>query len=356
MVVYPPVLSWSYLRQRPQQVMSELGRRGFTCVFLPPDPAADGVDGLREIEPGVFLCSDVRLVRHLREVVLWVTWAPNAAYAAAFESPRLVYESIDELELFHLYGPAMEAHHTRLVRTADLVVASADRLLARVRRDRPDALLAPNGVRTEDFAADRAGAVPADLAPVLARGAPVVGYHGAIARWLDADLLNAVAAAAPELSFVLVGPDYDGSAARIERRPNVHLIGQRPYAELVRYTRRFDVAIIPFVVDEITRATSPVKLFEYLASGAPVVSTPLDECRKCRTVAIAATAEDFLSAVRAAVGKRDDPAHRRLAAEEVSRHTWAARVDRIWRASRTCGLEPGSPDSGRRAASSTAEG
>ncbi len=328
-VVYPPVLNWGYLRQRPQQVMIELGRRGWTCVFLPPNPEVDGVDGLREVEPGVFLCSDVGLLRHLRDVVLWVTWAPNAAYAAAFDSPRVVYEFIDELQLFHLYGPGLEAHHARLVRTADVVVASADRLLAQVRPERPDAVLAPNGVRPEDFGEDRSGALPEDLAPVIARGAPVVGYHGAIARWFDVALLNAVAAAAPDLSFVVVGPDYDGSAGAISRRPNVHLLGQKSYADLVRYTRRFDVAIIPFVVDEITRATSPVKLFEYFASGTPVVSTPLDECRKHPPVAVAAGRDDFLAAIRAAVGKRRDPAYARLLAEEVTRHTWAERVDRI---------------------------
>ncbi len=128
---------------------------------------------------------------------------------------------------------------------------------------------------------------------------------------------------------MIIGPDHDGSAARIVRRPNVHVLGERPYVELARYARRFDVAIIPFEVSEITRSTSPVKLFEYMAAGAPVVATPMDECRKYRAVSIAEGPEAFLAAVRAAVGRRDDPAHQALLAREVRENTWASRVDAI---------------------------
>jgi glycosyltransferase involved in cell wall biosynthesis len=329
LVVYPPVLSWGYLRQRPQQIMAELGRRGFVCLFLPPDPAADGVDGLREVEENVFLASDVRLASHHPRPIVWITWTPNAAYASAFADPRVVYESIDHLELFHLYSAEMRRHHVRLARTADAVVASADRLLAELRSLRPDAVLAPNGVRPDDFGPARAGAVPDDLAPAIAAGRPIVGYHGALARWLDHALLNAVTAAAPDLSFVLLGPDYDGSAARIARRPNVFLLGRKSYDELPRYLRRLDAAMIPFVIDDITRATSPVKLFEAMAAGLPPVATPMDECRKYRSVAIADGPDAFLAALRAAVARRAAPACQALLAAEVAENTWAARVESI---------------------------
>lgn len=328
-VIYLPTLHWGYLQQRPHQLLRELARRGFAAVFCTSQPAGDGVDGLRELEPNLFLCSDPRLLGELEDPVLWLNWTVNGAHLPFFRRPRVVYEYIDELEVFGLHCPRMEADHLDLVRRADVVVASADRLHAAIRVARPDAVLAPNGVMPEDFS-ERAGApLPADLARLRAPGRPVVGYYGALARWLDYELLNRVAALGPELDFVIIGPDHDGSAARLVRRPNVHVLGEKPYAELARYARRFDVAIIPFEVSDITRSTSPVKLFEYMAAGAPVVATPLDECRKYRAVSLAAGPEAFLAAVRAAVGRRDDPAHRALLAREVRENTWASRVDAI---------------------------
>lgn len=328
-VIYLPTLHWGYLQQRPHQILRELSRRGWICVFCTSHPAGDEVDGLREIEPNLFLCSDPRLLRELESPILWLNWTVNGAFVPFFRRPRVVYEYIDELEVFGFHCPRMVEDHHGLVRSADVVVASADRLHASVRVARRDAVLAPNGVMPEDFSPRAAGEAPQDLSRILADGRPVVGYYGALARWLDYELLNHLSLAAPELSFVIIGPDHDGSAARIAPRPNVHVLGERPYVELVRYSRRFDVAIIPFEVSDVTRSTSPVKLFEYMAAGAPIVSTPMDECRKYRSVTVAGGAEAFLQAVRAAIGRRGDPVYQALLAREVHENTWGSRVDAI---------------------------
>jgi glycosyltransferase involved in cell wall biosynthesis len=320
-VIYLPTLHWGYLQQRPHQILRELGRRGWLSIFCTSHAAADRVDGFREVEPNVLLCSDPRLLLGMDRPVLWLNWTVNGAFLPFFRRPRVVYEWIDELEVFGFHCPRMHADHAGLLRTADVVVASADRLLAAARGIRPATVLAPNGVAPGDFVLAPDTPVPADLARVRAAGRPVVGYYGALARWVDWELLDRVAAAAPDLSFVLIGPDHDGSAHRIPRRDNVFVLGEKPYAELPGYSRRFDVAIIPFVVSEVTRSTSPVKLFEYLAAGAPVVTTSMDECRKYGSVAIADGPEAFLAAVRAALGRRDDPAWRALAAREVRENT-----------------------------------
>ncbi|WP_242361123.1 MULTISPECIES: glycosyltransferase [unclassified Anaeromyxobacter] len=328
-VVYLPTINWGYLHQRPHQLLRELGRRGYVGVFCTCNPAADAVEGLREVEPNVFLCADPRLVAHLARPILWLNWTVNEAWLSAFRHPRLVYEYIDELEVFSMHCRRMHADHDALVRRADVVVASADRLHAAIRAARPDAVLAPNGVHAPDFRGREGEAPPEDLARIVALGRPIVGYYGALARWLDFELLNRVTQDGAELSFVVIGPDHDGSAARIASRPNVHVLGERPYGELARYSRRFDVAIIPFEVSEVTRSTSPVKLFEYMAAGAPIVTTPMDECRKYRSVTTAATPAEFLSAVRAAVGRRGDAAYQALLAREVQQNTWGERVDRV---------------------------
>lgn len=328
-IVYPPQLAWSFLRQRPQQLMRAFARRGYLCVFCSKQPERDGVEGLLEIERDLFLCSDVRLTFGLERPVFWTMWAPNAVYARYLRQPRMVYDHMDDLAVDPLHSAEMQRHHEDLVRGSELVVASADRLLAEVTPLRPDAILVPNAVAPEDFEPSPGAPVPEDLAPALAAGRPLVGYYGAFARWFDYELFNRVTAEGTDLTFVLLGLDFDGSLARIERRPNVHVLGEKPYSELARYSRRFDVATIPFEVSAITRSTSPVKLFEYMAAGLPTVATPLDECAKYRSVTIARTPEEFLGALRLAAARKRDPAFQALVAREAAENTWAARVDRV---------------------------
>ena len=112
----------------------------------------------------------------------------------------------------------------------------------------------------------------------------------------------------PDWSFVLIGPDHDGSLARsrLAGLPNVHALGPRPYATLPGYLHRFDVATIPFAINDITLATSPLKLFEYFAAGRPVISTPMPECAAFDEVRIVRTAEEFSAALDAA---RRDAGH-----------------------------------------------
>ena len=118
------------------------------------------------------------------------------------------------------------------------------------------------------------------FAGILAKGKPIAGYYGALARWFDYELLRETARLRPDWSFVLIGPDHDGSLARskLDRLPNVHWLGPRPYLALPGYLHRFDVATIPFAINDITLATSPLKLYEYFAAGRPVISTPMPEC------------------------------------------------------------------------------
>ncbi|ACL64840.1 Methyltransferase type 11 [Anaeromyxobacter dehalogenans 2CP-1] len=331
-VVFPPLLPWTFLRQRPQQLARALARRGCAVVFCTPDPARDDVDGLRELEPGLFLASDLRLAGDLERPVLWLMWPQQRVHAALLRRPRLVYDCVDHASLDPLHGPAMEADRAALAREAELVLATAPRLADGLRPLRDGVLLVPNAVAPEDFAAAPGAPVPADLAAVLAGGRPVVGYMGAFAPWVDWALLNAVTAGAPDLSFVLLGADYGGALARLAPRPNVHVLGEKPHGALAGYACRLDAAMIPFVLDEVTRAASPVKLHEYLAAGAPVVSTPIDACLGEPAVAVADGPDAFAAALRAAVGRRDDPAHRALRERAVAANTWAGRAEQILRA------------------------
>jgi glycosyltransferase involved in cell wall biosynthesis len=240
----------------------------------------------------------------------------------------VLYDVIDALHPDVAGQPISDAvweRHRALLRDADAVIASAQELLAQVSaaRTRPFALVG-NGVDVEHFSAPRGARPPAPLEAVVARGQPVVGYFGALARWFDYGLMKRLALERPGLQLVLLGQDYDGSlaASGLATLPNVTAYGPVPYAELPRHAAWFDVATVPFVHNAITAATSPLKLFEALALGKAVVTTDLRECRQVRGARVARGAEEFLAAIDAAVGQCADPAVAQAARAEAHAHRW----------------------------------
>jgi glycosyltransferase involved in cell wall biosynthesis len=161
------------------------------------------------------------------------------------------------------------ARHRKLLRRADLVTAVSPDLVADAKRDNPRAVLLPNGADVDHFTR------PADAPPLLARrgpvGGPVIGYTGAVSWRVDIDLLDEVARARPDWTVVLVGD----VSVTVPSRPNLVVVGPQPYDELPGWVQSFDVGLIPYTDAAFYRASFPLKVFEYLASGVPVVSSPL---------------------------------------------------------------------------------
>ena len=146
---------------------------------------------------------------------------------------------------------------------SDIVLAASRPLVDHIAQHRPSVLIR-NAADVEFFAkgfSDR---------PVGAM--PVIGYFGAIAEWFAIDWIEACAAAKPEWEFRLIGRTDGCDIARAAKLPNVQFLGERPYAELPDLLRDFDVALIPFKIVELTRCTNPVKLYEYMSAGKPVVA------------------------------------------------------------------------------------
>ena len=207
----------------------------------------------------------------------------------------------------------------RLLARVDAVVCTAKSLtLTKVPRTGRTHYL-PQGVNYDHFSAQRP--VPAELAR-LPR--PLVGFAGGVSACCDLDMIRDLAARNPGGSVVLVGPvSVDVEPLRL---PNVQLLGPRPYADLPAYVQAFDVGIIPYVLNDWTRAVDPLKLLEYLAAGIPVVTTDIPEVLKYRdSVAVAADRAAFTAAVAGALAERD-PAARARRQAVARRHTWEKRA------------------------------
>jgi len=289
-----------------------------------------GVALVDRLNAGILAAWLRRLCRRLGidRPILW-TFPPHVNRLIGRLGERMViYHCVDEYSAFA--GVARDALITMerdLIRRAHLVLTSSEQLRDERRRLNPNTHFVPHGVDVAHFARalDPATEVPADLRE-LPR--PVIGFVGALAEWVDLELIRAVAAARPEWSVVLVGKATT-DLGPLRGLPNIHILGQRPYATLPGYCRGFDVGIIPFVRDELTVRANPLKLREYLAAGLPVVSTTLPEvARYDGLVRLADGREAFLAGIEAALSERSEPMARR-SVDAMRAEGWDARVETI---------------------------
>lgn len=177
---------------------------------------------------------------------------------------------------------------------ADLVVVSASRLYEAKCGWNANTVLVTHGVDVDHFrtACIRGTPVPEDAE---ALPGPVIGFYGLIEDWVDIDVIRHMATSRPEWSFLMIG-EVKTDTSSVRKLPNVHFTGRRDYKTLPGYCKKFDIAVLPFVVNELTLAANPLKLREYLAAGLPVVATPLPEIRKLGDlVRHATTPEEFLA-------------------------------------------------------------
>ena len=257
-----------------------------------------------------------------------VVWAflPSAEWIAGSLAPDpLIYHCVDEFSAFSdAPGAAIAAMEARLAGRADLVIASAGRLFESKRHLNPRTVLVRHGVDHAHFAQalDEATPIPEDVA-ALPR--PLLGFFGLIEDWIDQELLEAVAASVSSGSVVLIGRAR-ADVSRLRRLRNVHLMGPRPYASLPGYAKAFDVALLPFRVNELTLNANPLKAREYLAAGLPVVSTAIPEVEQLGQCSIARDAAGFVAQVRRAL---QEPGRRRARSQRIRSESWEARLEEI---------------------------
>jgi hypothetical protein len=153
---------------------------------------------------------------------------------------------------------------------------------------------------------------------------PLIGYFGSWASWFDVDLVRTVAQKHPEWTFVLIGSG-PADMSGLSQLANVKLIGEVPYHSLPAYLSEFDACIIPFKLLPVTATTDPVKFYEYLAAGKPVIATDLPELRPYRDmVCLAGTPSEFEQSIKRALAEDTDDKRRQRKAF-AQRHSWPSR-------------------------------
>lgn len=289
-------LRWDFVYQRPQHLMSRFAREQPVLYFEEPVDSPRQEDfldvrldrsGVRILVPHLVpgrdaaardaaqrrLLDEYLAKSDFEELTLWYYTPMALPFTRHLERALTVYDCMDELSAFRFAPPELLERESALLQQAD-VVFTGGRSLYEAKRDRhPSVHAFPSSVDIAHFATARG--VREEPGDQRAIPRPRLGFFGVIDERFDAPLIEALASEHPDWQIVLIGPVVKIDPATLPRRSNVHHLGPKRYDELPRYLGGWDVAIMPFALNESTRYISPTKTPEFLAGGIPVVSTPI---------------------------------------------------------------------------------
>ncbi len=278
-----PGIPWEGIKQRPHHLAVQLAKAGIETFWQDPDKRSASPEPLLHI-----LGPEDEI--NLQRPVVFIYYPFHYQLLDQFDDPLVVYDVLDDISIHAASDKdlpkgqrAVDFHH-QLMNEADLVMTSSDMLHRQIKPVRSDVILVPNGIDLTHF--QKSEKHPQTLS------APVIGFHGAIADWIDVDLLVEVAKLRPDYHFQLVGP-VSIEIERLIQLPNIQYLKAVNYEEIPRTISHFDVGVLPFKLNQLTHAVRPLKVLEYLAMGMPVVAVPLDEIKDWPGVLLADSPDDF---------------------------------------------------------------
>ncbi len=336
-IIYPPTIDWDMpLFQRPQQLALAFAKEGYLFFYGTANLNNDNVEGFKKIAENLYVTNQIEILKDVEDKIVFISWPLNKPFAEKFKKSKLIYDFIDELEVFDARGKTqseMYKNHEYLVKKADVVVCTADKLLDSANKLKPKkSVLSPNGVDIEHFHKISKEA-PDDIKEIVKSKKPIIGYYGAIAEWFDYDLLERMATERPDYEFIMIGPlNYDNALNKNKHLfeiKNIHFLGAKKYEELPTYLSYFTIATIPFLVNKITESTSPVKLFEYMAGGKPIVTSNMYECTKYKSVLVAESHDGFIENIDKAIKLKDDRHYLDQLQKDAEDNTWSRRAKDI---------------------------
>ena len=347
-------IEWSARYQRPQHIMSHFAKNGYRVFYIiaskaPPLNKAYMIEEVAENVYEVclhvssvqnfygemmeyqnqldFLSSLAELIKDYRiktalSVVHIPYWTPLALELRARYGWKVLYDCMDEWVDFPNIGDALIHQEKILVRQSDLVAVTASLLYDKWSSVAQRCVLIRNAV---DYVFFREHCSPNHLLDDVSR--PIIGYYGALAEWVDFELLSFLAKNRPDWSFVLIGDVFVNNVAGLDKMRNVYMQGRQPYTDMPRFLYHFDVCLIPFKLNNVTHAVDPVKFYEFISAGKPIISVPLEELKiYSEYMYFANQPEEFLQKIEIALMEvNPDLFNKRI---ELARcNDWASRFE-----------------------------
>lgn len=286
-------LRWEFVYQRPQHLISRMSKTYKILMVEEPIDFNEGEEytgilteissQLHILQPKVRSIEDIALVlpQYLSNKPVKIGWFYSPSFypllpVLGFET--VVYDCMDELSLFKGAPQSLIDQEQLLLQHADVVFTGGKSLYESKQKRHDHVFCFPSSVDERHFAQAKKGSkIPLDIAQIPA---PIVGYFGVIDERIDLELLRESASKLPKVSFVLIGPIAKIDDADLPRLPNIHYLGMKSYNELPDYLRAFDIAMMPFALNDATKFISPTKTLEYMAAGKPIISTRIKDVER----------------------------------------------------------------------------
>ncbi len=356
------IIDWDFRFQRPQQLTQEMARNN-RVFYVSPNIKALRNENLsysdikenitvRNVRDNIFLVTlvsfdsinvykDVLENKLDRKYLLWSVEAVKEKYnidlslsfvelpfwysvASNLEKSVLIYDCMDHHEGFGDADKKVLELEKKLIKNSKMVVVTSDALKKRVLKMNDNIVVAKNAVELNHF-------INLPKSNVLKKlKKPIIGYYGAISTWFDFEIIKYCAKKYSSYNFILIGKVCDGlDINELKQMPNVHFLGEKDYKDIPKYLYFFDVCLIPFKIIPLTLATNPVKFFEYIASGKPVVSVNLPELKEYGDICyLSKNKKKFAENIKLALNESDnDIKLKRI--EVAKQNTWEKKTSII---------------------------
>ena len=349
-IVWRDRFGWNTpLFQRPQQIAQNLARQ-HCLIFYEVTKMTDTVDYIEKKEEGLYLVNfNNKLFADLLFECLNTVKFPKYIdmFSTNWDIPlkyiqdkmnqgfKFIYEYIDHISpdlsgTKELPQNISDKYTFAMSHKEVIVVVTADELKKDVvsKRGEENLVFSSNGVDYSFFQnIDKDYQFEEEFTSILNKKKPIVCYYGALAKWFDYELLKKIAKT-NKYSVVLFGIKYDGSYdENMNNEENIYFLGPRDYKVLKNYSAKAYILILPFILNDITKSTSPCKLFEYMSLHKPIVTTDLLECRKYKSVMIGKTHDEFLKKLEEAMKKKKDSKYIDLLDKEGKDNDWSQKAE-----------------------------
>lgn len=356
-----PIIDWHFRYQRPQQILHQIAQAGHRVFYIDVNFVWSDKEGYFEITPieeNIFLCTlnskkafniyqdkidscslevlkksidSLIVTENVKDALCVIDlsfWVPLAFYLKSSHGVSIVYDCMDDHSGFITNSSKMISQEESLRKESDLILASSRRLYNSCKIVNENTVLITNATDVNHFASAQRD----KNNPLVSLKPPIIGYYGAISDWFDVDLVKSVAKKCPDYSFVLIGRVAEANLSGLQSLPNVYHFDEVPYKILPNYLAWFDVGIIPFKISPLTLATNPVKFYEFLSAGKPVVSVRLPELEQYQHLCyLASNKDEFVQALSKAI-KENTSSRIEERVHFAKSHTWEERVKVITKA------------------------
>ncbi|AFS83512.1 glycosyltransferase [Candidatus Nitrosopumilus sediminis] len=349
-----PIINWDFRYQRPQHLMSRFAKAGHRVFYFTVNlRTLQNSYEIKQIQENIYqvelnspeffdIYKDVLKPKHVDAIlesfdkfkndlnidaiqhVQFPFWADMSIAIKKNYDFKIIFDCLDDFVAFDNVIDERIKEEEILFSNSDLITVSSSYLMQKAMKFTNNYIFLPNACEFDHFNKNP------DSSIISKFKKPIIGYFGSIADWFDTELLEYVATKCPDYTFVMIGHTFGSDIRKLKEFKNVHFLGERPYSELPKYLHSFDVCLIPFRKTPLIHATHPIKIYEYMAAGKPVVATDMPELYPMSKLCyISTTKEDYFENIKKAVNE-NNPDLQKKRMEFASKNTWYNRFEKLY--------------------------